>query len=30
VIPANQQQAFLRSEIERWGRLINQYAVTAE
>ena len=30
VIPANQQQAFLRSEIERWGKLINQYGVTAE
>jgi tripartite-type tricarboxylate transporter receptor subunit TctC len=30
VIPANQQQAFLRQEIERWGRLINQYAVSAE
>ena len=29
-IPANQQQAFLRSEIERWGKLINQYSVTAE
>ena len=29
-IPANQQQAFLRSEIERWGRLISQYAVTAD
>ena len=29
-IPANQQQAFLRSEIERWGKLINQYGVTAE
>ena len=30
VVPASQQQAFLRSEIERWGRLINQYGVTAE
>ena len=27
---ANQQQAFLRSEIERWGKLINQYGVTAD
>ncbi len=30
VIAANQQQAFLRSEIERWGKLIGQYSVTAE
>ncbi len=30
IIPANQQQAFLRQEIERWGRLITQYAVSAE
>ena len=30
VIPANQQQAFLKQEIERWGRLINQYSVSAE
>ena len=29
-VPANQQQAFLRIEIERWGKLINQYSVTAE
>lgn len=30
VIPANQQQAFLHGEIERWGKLIQQYGVTAE
>jgi tripartite-type tricarboxylate transporter receptor subunit TctC len=30
VIPANQQQPFLRQEIERWGRLISQYGVSAE
>ena len=30
VIPANQQQAFLRGEIERWGKLIGQYGITAE
>jgi tripartite-type tricarboxylate transporter receptor subunit TctC len=30
LIPANQQQAFLRQEIERWGRLIGQYGVSAE
>jgi tripartite-type tricarboxylate transporter receptor subunit TctC len=29
-IPPPQQQAFLRSEIERWGSLIKQYDVTAE
>jgi tripartite-type tricarboxylate transporter receptor subunit TctC len=30
LIPANQQQAFLRQEIDRWGKLITQYNVTAE
>ena len=30
VVPAGQQQAFLRQESERWGRLINQYAISAE
>ena len=29
-IPAAQQQAFLRAEIERWGRAIAQYGVSAE
>jgi tripartite-type tricarboxylate transporter receptor subunit TctC len=29
-IPPQQQQAFLRSESERWGRLIRQYEVTAQ
>lgn len=29
-IPPQQQQAFLRSESERWGRLIKQYAVSAQ
>jgi tripartite-type tricarboxylate transporter receptor subunit TctC len=29
-IPAGEQQAFLRSEAERWARLIAQYGVVAE
>ena len=29
-IPPRQQQAFLRSEIERWGALIRRHGVTAE
>ena len=29
-IPPQQQQQFLRQEIERWGKLITQYGVTAE
>jgi tripartite-type tricarboxylate transporter receptor subunit TctC len=29
-IPASEQQAFLRSEAERWARLIAQYGVVAE
>jgi tripartite-type tricarboxylate transporter receptor subunit TctC len=29
-IPPRQQQAFLRSETERWGALIRRYGVTAE
>ena len=29
-IPPQQQQQFLRQEIERWGKLISQYGVTAE
>ena len=29
-IPPQQQQAFLRNEIERWGALIRQYGVSAE
>ena len=29
-VPPREQQAFLRSEIERWGALIKQYGVKAE
>lgn len=29
-IPSQQQQQFLRQEIERWSKLVNQYGVTAE
>lgn len=29
-VPAAQQEAFLKSEIERWGRLIRQHGVTVE
>lgn len=29
-VPPQQQQQFLRQEIERWSRLVNQYGVTAE
>jgi tripartite-type tricarboxylate transporter receptor subunit TctC len=29
-IPPQQQQAFVRQEIDHWGRLIKQYGVTAE
>jgi tripartite-type tricarboxylate transporter receptor subunit TctC len=29
-IPPQQQQQFVREEIERWGRLIRQYGVSAE
>ena len=29
-VPQREQQAFLRSEIERWGALIKQYGVKAE
>jgi tripartite-type tricarboxylate transporter receptor subunit TctC len=29
-IPPQQQQQFLRREIERWGQLIRQYGVAAD
>jgi len=29
-IPPQQQQPFLRREIERWGKLIRQYGVAGD